>query len=157
METAENRGTLGNVEEARQFFRSRYAADHSENGSHSWAAYTIAAWIRGEEGEGTAKDKKADDKEAAKKDAKKDGKADEKSKKPVVKKPLNVIYVADIDLINNQLLGMRTEGVGSSLGQRSLCLEPGRCRRGENRYLDNASGSLLRHPPPDRGGSPGGL
>jgi len=141
VETAENRKDTGlvNIEEARQFFRTQDMQPIIQKMEVTpKRAYTIAAWIRGEEGEGTAEDKKADDKkEAAKKDAKKDGKADEKSNKPVVKKPLNVIYVADIDLINNQLLGMRTEGVEQFRWDNGpFVLNLVDAVAGENRYLD---------------------
>jgi len=127
-----------NIEEARQFFRTQDMQPIIQKMEVTpKRAYTIAAWIRGEEGEGTTDDKKTEDKKDAAKDAKKDGKADEKAKKPVVKKPLNVIYVADIDLINNQLLGMRTEGVEQFRWDNGpFVLNLVDAVAGENRYLD---------------------
>src|SRR5204862_5169627 len=100
---------------------------------------TLAAWIRGE---APATDDKGDDKkdakkEVAKKDEKKDGKTDNKPKKPLVKKPLSVIYVADIDLISNQLLSMRTEGMEQFRWDNGpFVLNLVDAVAGEDRYLD---------------------
>ncbi len=113
VETADNRKDSGtvNVEEARQYFRTQDIQPIFQKMDVTpRRGYTLAAWIRGEAGE-AADSKKDDKKTAAKDEPKKEGKADENSKKPLTKKPLSVIYVADIDLISNQLLGMRTEGV----------------------------------------------
>ncbi len=63
-------------------------------------AHTIAAWIRGKKDEAAAKDDKA----AGKKDE--DKSADPAATVPK-KRPINVIYVADIDLMGNQWLQAR--------------------------------------------------
>src|SRR5688572_7868722 len=80
-------------------------------------SYVLAAWIRGKDDgesdaaeskkkEGKAKDPKKDDK-AAKSDVKanKDGQAAADNAKK--KLPINVIYVADIDLLHNQWIEFR--------------------------------------------------
>ena len=119
VETADNRTDTGliDVAEARQFFRSgedqgvRQKLERTPR-----RAYTLVAWIKGEEPAAETKDDDAKKKEAKKdtdkKDAaKKDEKAGDASKKTPPKKPLSVIYVCDIDLLSNQLLSMRTQGV----------------------------------------------
>jgi len=114
VETDDNRKETGlvNVEDARMFFRTQDMQPIFQKMEVTPRhAYTLAAWIRGEEAEAAADDAKKEAKKDAKDDAKKDGKKDDKAKKPVAKKPMSVIYVADIDLISNQLLAMRTEGV----------------------------------------------
>ena len=120
VETADNRKDTGlvKIEHARQYFRTQDMQPILQNMEGTpKRAHTLAAWIRGEVAGTTVDDgkkdvKKDDKKDAAKKDdAKKEDTADKKAKKSLVKKPLSVIYVADIDLISNQLLGMRTEGV----------------------------------------------
>ncbi|MCE9527252.1 MAG: Gldg family protein, partial [Planctomycetales bacterium] len=111
VETDDNRKETGlvNAEDARLFFRSPdMASIFSKMEVTPRHAYTLAAWIRGEEAGEAANDAKN---EKTKEDAKKEDKSDDKAKKPAAKKPMSVIYVADIDLISNQLLAMRTEGV----------------------------------------------
>jgi ABC-2 type transport system permease protein len=139
VETADNRKDTGivNIEEARQFFTSRGDMQpiFQKMEITPRRAHTIAAWIRGEAA--AADDKKADDKKVAKKDDKKAGKTDDKAKKPAVKKPLSVIYVADIDLISNQLLAMRTEGMEQFRWDNGpFVLNLVDAVAGEDRYLD---------------------
>lgn len=117
VETGEEGTGLLDVADARQFFRTgetqlvRQKLERTPG-----RAFTLAAWIRGEEAPNDEKEdtKKSDEdaKPDAKKDpAKKDDKSAETTKAPAPKKPLSVIYVADIDLLSNQLLAMRTEGI----------------------------------------------
>lgn len=112
VESDDNRRETGlvDVADARQYFRTQDIGPiFSKMEVTPRHAYTLAAWIRGEATE-SADDAKKDAKKG-KEDPKKDGKSDDKAKKPAAKKPMSVIYVADIDLISNQLLSMRTEGV----------------------------------------------
>jgi ABC-2 type transport system permease protein len=135
VETDDNRKETGlvSVEDARQYFRTQDMAPiFSKMEVTPRHAYTLAAWIRGEAAATTD-----DDKKDAKNVAKKDGKADDKAKKPAVKKPLSVIYVADIDLISNQLLGMRTGGVEQFRWDNGpFILNLVDAVAGEDRYLD---------------------
>ena len=140
VETDDNRKETGlvNVEDSRQYFRTQDIAPiFSKMEVTPRHAYTLAAWIRGEAAEKKDEEKK-DDKKESKEDAKKDdGKTDDKAKKPIAKKPLSVIYVADIDLISNQLLGMRTEGVEQFRWDNGpFVLNLVDAVAGEDRYLD---------------------
>lgn len=135
VETADDRRDTGilNIEDAKQFFSSRGDMQGilQKMEVTPRKAYTIAAWIRGEAGE--ADEKKVDDKKDVKKDEKKDG----KPKKPIVKKPLSVIYVSDIDVISNELLNMRTQGMDQFRWDNGpFVLNLVDSVAGENRYLD---------------------
>lgn len=110
VETADDRTDVGLIDaaDARTFFRSgEMQGVRQKLEVTPRRAYTVAAWIRGEAPE----DKPEAAKDEPKKEGdKKDADQGDKAKKPLAKKPLSVIYVADIDLISNQLLSMRTGG-----------------------------------------------
>ncbi|HUE75093.1 MAG TPA: Gldg family protein [Pirellulaceae bacterium] len=68
-------------------------------------SYAIAAWIKGKEQDA---DPSEDDKsKSAEKESKNGKSTDPAATKPATPRPINVIYVADIDLIGNQWLQMR--------------------------------------------------
>ena len=74
-------------------------------------AHTLAAWIRGKEddvsSDDASKGQKGDQQDAEKKDAKDQQETGSGAGKPKPKKPINVIYVADIDLLHNQWFRLR--------------------------------------------------
>lgn len=115
--TAKDGTSTLDVEDMRLFMRSGSSDTVMQNIKRTpERAYTIAAWIRGKETEeqGAAADKSK---------AKDDGKEDKGSKEKkgaagkdgmdpdgilaVKKRPINAIYVADIDLLGNEWLQMR--------------------------------------------------
>ncbi|MEX2027098.1 MAG: hypothetical protein WEH44_07350, partial [Pirellulaceae bacterium] len=70
-------------------------------------AYTIAAWIKGKEKEGDAAQSKDDKTTPAAKESKNGQQTDPAAAEPAKPRPINVIYVADIDQLGNQWLQMR--------------------------------------------------
>jgi ABC-2 type transport system permease protein len=72
-------------------------------------SHTIAAWIKGKEKEGEQEDTKGKDEKTkpADKEGKDKKKEDAAPTAPAKSRPINVIYVADIDLLGNEWLQMR--------------------------------------------------
>jgi ABC-2 type transport system permease protein len=96
------------VEEARLFLRSGGGESVLEQLKRTpERAYTIAAWIKGKPKEEADKGKDEKGKSAAK-EGKEGEKADDTAAaEPAKQRPINVIYVADIDLMANEWLQMR--------------------------------------------------
>lgn len=95
------------VEEMRMFMQGGGESVFEQLKRTPLRAYTIAAWIKGKEQEQDAAPSKDDKSKSAEKESK-DGKpTDPAATKPAKPRPINVIYVADIDLMGNQWLQMR--------------------------------------------------
>jgi ABC-2 type transport system permease protein len=125
--TAEFGTSTIDVEHMRTYLRTGDEETVRQNLARTNRAYTIAAWIRGKEKEGAAADAAEDKKDAkqgstkpeksakaaAKKEGGDDGKKESKGKDEKgssaaqAKRPVSVIYVADVDCLHNQILEMR--------------------------------------------------